>query len=784
MSSRGHLILIAALLFVLSIAHTADAQPFLYGAPNTTSASGNHVYVFNAATLNMVAQIGLPAGHVATDLALGVQDRVLYVTTSASNSGGVVVVDTLANTIVRTINFPQPAWSVTVSHDRQHVYVGRDPSTLTVLRASDLSVETEVTVGAQPADIALMPDDSALYVLNRQSGNLSVLTLPALTTAATIPVGSSPQHVAIGPDGGEAVVSNGVAGTISIIDTSSRTVTQTVTVPSEGTAPFSVPRISGLGFSPDGAKLYIGDTSFNTLGTSHVRVMITATRAITATGPANAAHDVAIDPNANRAYVFGTIGKFGQSAITALDMATDQAAGTSESFASGGGAIAIGNPAGCAFEITPKLAQWGPGGGAGTIAVPAPDGCSWTVAASAPWLTTNVTSGSGAGTVTYAVAANGGEPRSATLTIAGQSVLVRQTLPQVWIDEPTNGSTANAPIVLRGWAIDRDDTQTEDRYGTGIDAVNVYAYPASGGAAIFVGTASPQPRSDISAAYGFKYAWAGFTINVRGLPAGAYTLVAFAHSARTGNFTAALVNVTLTINSSPAGFVEAPRQTDEVTQPFLVAGWAADLARASGTGVDAVNVYAYPASGGAPLFVGSAQYGSWPRPDVANFYQDSSLTPSGYLMLVSGLAVGRYTLVAYAHSTVTGQFFARTVDVNVIGSSEAIMQVDIATPNTNRTVSLIGWAADRRASSGNGISAIHVWAYPDSGASPIFVGATGAPATDRLEPRLMLGAQFANSGWGLTSSTMAAGGYRLVVYALSTVTGQFDAVRVVRVIIP
>ena len=60
-------------------------------------------------------------------------------------------------------------------------------------------------------------------------------------------------------------------------------------------------------------------------------------------------------------------------------------------------------------------------------------------------------------------------------------------------------------------------------------------------------------------------------------------------------------------------------------------------------------------------------------------------------------------------------------------------------------------------------------------ASPIFVGATGAPATDRLEPRLMLGAQFANSGWGLTSSTMPAGGYRLVVFALSTVTGQFDA---------
>jgi hypothetical protein len=215
-----------------------------------------------------------------------------------------------------------------------------------------------------------------------------------------------------------------------------------------------------------------------------------------------------------------------------------------------------------------------------------------------------------------------------------------------------------------------------------------------------------------------------------------------------------------------------------------MAGWAADVARSSGAGVDAVNVYAYPAGGAAPIFVGPAQYGSWPRPDVGNYYGDASLTPSGYLMLVSGLPIGRYTLVAYAHSTVTGQFFARTVDVEVIGNSEAIMQVDLATPNSDHTVSLIGWAADRRASSGNGIAALNVWAYPDSGAAPVFLGSAGAPTIDRLEPRLVLGAQFANSGWNFASSAMAPGGYRVVVYALSAVTGQFDAVRVVRVVVP
>jgi hypothetical protein len=112
------------------------------------------------------------------------------------------------------------------------------------------------------------------------------------------------------------------------------------------------------------------------------------------------------------------------------------------------------------------------------------------------------------------------------------------------------------------------------------------------------------------------------------------------------------------------------------------------------------------------------------------------------------------------------------------------MQVDIGFVNSNQTVSLIGWTADRRASSGNGIATLHFWAYPDSGATPSFMGSIGAPTTERLEARLLLGDQFAHSGWSFTSSALAAGGHRIVVYAQSAVTGAFDAVRVVRVVVP
>ena len=94
-----------------------------------------------------------------------------------------------------------------------------------------------------------------------------------------------------------------------------------------------------------------------------------------------------------------------------------------------------------------------------------------------------------------------------------------------------------------------------------------------------------------------------------------------------------------------------------VRQPFPVGGWAIDQAAASGTGVDAVHVWAYPsnASGvptGAPVFLGAAAYGG-SRPDVGALYGEQ-FRDSGYSLSVTGLPVGFHHLVVYARSTVTG----------------------------------------------------------------------------------------------------------------------------------
>ncbi|HYM24625.1 MAG TPA: BACON domain-containing carbohydrate-binding protein [Vicinamibacterales bacterium] len=86
-------------------------------------------------------------------------------------------------------------------------------------------------------------------------------------------------------------------------------------------------------------------------------------------------------------------------------------------------------PPPCTFSISPASQDVPPGGGGGTVTVTASAAnCSWTAASNTPWLTiTNGASGTGSGTVTFNAAANGdGMPRSATLTVAGQTFTVNE----------------------------------------------------------------------------------------------------------------------------------------------------------------------------------------------------------------------------------------------------------------------------------------------------------------------------------------------------------------------
>lgn len=92
----------------------------------------------------------------------------------------------------------------------------------------------------------------------------------------------------------------------------------------------------------------------------------------------------------------------------------------------------------------------------------------------------------------------------------------------------------------------------------------------------------------------------------------------------------------------------APTRDDDANNA-VIAGWAADLDSAEGTGIQMIHVWAYPVGGGAPRFVADAAYGG-SRPDVAAVFGDR-FRDSGFGLRVEGLPPGAYDLAIFAWSS-------------------------------------------------------------------------------------------------------------------------------------
>jgi len=81
----------------------------------------------------------------------------------------------------------------------------------------------------------------------------------------------------------------------------------------------------------------------------------------------------------------------------------------------------------CSFSINPTSASFAAAGGSASVTVTTSAGCNWTAASNNSFITiTSGATGSGSGTVNYAVAANVSSARSGSLTIAGLTHSVSQ----------------------------------------------------------------------------------------------------------------------------------------------------------------------------------------------------------------------------------------------------------------------------------------------------------------------------------------------------------------------
>ncbi len=355
--------------------------------------------------------------------------------------------------------------------------------------------------------------------------------------------------------------------------------------------------------------------------------------------------------------------------------------------------------------------------------------------------------------------------------------------PLMDVGTPSNGGTVMMPLTISGWAVDKGAAT-----GPGVDAVHLYAYPnpGSGQPAVFLGVANyGLSRADVANVLDdSQFINSGFLLSIDGLEAGTYRIVAFAHSTVANAFNQAKA-VTVTVKGTRMS-LDSPANHTTGPAPLFVSGWAADNSGSSGTGVDAVHVYAYPDPGSntPAIFLGVAAYGLV-RSDVAGLLGSARFQNSGFLLSVSNLTAGSYRLVAYAHSSVRNAFTAvRTADVTITAGP----QLAVDTPTNNASVpasfAVNGWAIDLTAPSGTGVNAVHVWAYPVLGGSPLFVGAAQLGIT-RTDVANAFGARALSSGFTVPATLpLPKGSWVLHIFARSTATGTFNNVATRLVTVP
>ncbi len=185
-------------------------------------------------------------------------------------------------------------------------------------------------------------------------------------------------------------------------------------------------------------------------------------------------------------------------------------------------------------------------------------------------------------------------------------VIVKAPKGALAIDTPKNNAFVTAPFNVTGWAIDSGAL-----FGTGVDVVQVWAYPnpGSGAPAVFVGAgAYGTARSDVATAFGSQFSASGFSVTVTNLAPAPYQINVFGHSTITGTFS--MTSIKVRVAKGPILQVDTPMDNATVWPNFTVAGWAVDLRAGAGTGMDQVNVYAKNVTtGGASVLLGAATYG-------------------------------------------------------------------------------------------------------------------------------------------------------------------------------
>jgi hypothetical protein len=329
----------------------------------------------------------------------------------------------------------------------------------------------------------------------------------------------------------------------------------------------------------------------------------------------------------------------------------------------------------------------------------APAGYACRLAASIPGVTVNSVVISSPTTLTVNVSTLATSPGSKAITVThpdGQTApgTIAVTVSQgadVVVDTPL---FRGQPLIVTGWAVDGRAAA-----GIGVDAVEIYAYPASGNP-VFLGSAVLGiQRNDVASVLGARYARAGFTLRAGTLlTPGVYNVVTYAHSSATGAYTSRVDTVTLPAVTPPFGHVDTPTEGTTVSGEIGFTGWALDAG-----GVREVRVFRNSVAGepAGEVFVGNADFVRGARPDVQAAFPglpDNDAAGWGFSVLTnmlpnSGNGVFTFSLYATNYAGVSTRIGTRQLTAANAGAVRPFGTID--TPGQGAEVSGVivnfGW---------------------------------------------------------------------------------------------
>ena len=337
----------------------------------------------------------------------------------------------------------------------------------------------------------------------------------------------------------------------------------------------------------------------------------------------------------------------------------------------------------------------------------------------------------------------------------------------IFIDGPVNEARVLRDLQIEGWALDDRSPS-----GSGVDAVHVWAFSLDDPAmpSYFLGVAQyGLARPDVAAAFGARYESSGYRLAATLPNWGRYLIGVYGRATTTMQFEAVRTVVVNAVDQARTT-IDVPASGADVIPPLVVAGLALnpEATPDQGTGIDGVDVWAFPAGGAPAIFVGAAVYGV-ERADAAVQF-GAQFRYSGYQVTGSHLWPGTYTLAAYPHYAGTNRYGAPAVTgVRLAAGPHVWIDQPVASSTNPQPFTISGWAIDHRATTGTGIDHVVIYANrlpdtPGGVGTMTFIGSAewGLPRSDVASA---FGEQFANCGYRLSVSGLPPGFYRVAVYA-------------------